>query len=179
MSYQILGTLTDNDGVYDEETGEVITEPTILEGYHVNTTEAIDGADEYLVTPTIPRVKFAGVETFYYSFPDESTAKQMMNYSIDEEGNEAYNPIPKSVKSVPESITKRQARQQLILMGIYDNVQPMIDAIEDDIERALANSYWNDSSIYERQHPQMVGLASALGIGTDQLDDAFIAASQL
>ncbi len=33
MNYQILGTLTNNDGVYDEETGEVITEPTILEGF--------------------------------------------------------------------------------------------------------------------------------------------------
>ena len=33
MNYQILGQLTANDGVYDEETGEVITEPTILEGF--------------------------------------------------------------------------------------------------------------------------------------------------
>ena len=73
MNYQILGTLTNNDGVYDEETGEVITEPTLLTGFHVNTTEAIEGADEYLVTPTVPRVVYAGVETFFYAFPDEAT----------------------------------------------------------------------------------------------------------
>ena len=73
MNYQILGTLTANDGVYDEETGEVITEPTILEGYHVNTTEAIEGADDYRVSPTVPRVVYAGVETFFYCFPDEAT----------------------------------------------------------------------------------------------------------
>ena len=73
MNYQILGQLTNNDGVYDEETGEVITEPTILEGFHVNTTEAIEGADEYLVSPTVPRVVYAGVETFFYAFPDEAT----------------------------------------------------------------------------------------------------------
>ena len=72
MNYQILGTLTNNDGVYDEETGEVITEPTILEGFHVNTTEAIEGADDYRVSPTVPRVVYAGVETFFYSFPDEA-----------------------------------------------------------------------------------------------------------
>ena len=73
MNYQILGILTDNDGVYDEETGEVITEPTILQGFHVNTTESIEGADEYLVSPTVPRVVYAGVETFFYAFPDEAT----------------------------------------------------------------------------------------------------------
>ena len=85
MNYQILGTLTNNDGVYDEETGETITEPTLLQGYHVNTTEAIDGADEYLVTPTIPRVKFAGVETFFYAFPDEATFRTYIPEEIVDE----------------------------------------------------------------------------------------------
>ena len=73
MNYQILGQLTNNDGVYDEETGEVITEPTLLQGFHVNTTEVIEGADEYRVSPTVPRVVYAGVETFFYCFPDEDT----------------------------------------------------------------------------------------------------------
>ena len=78
MNYQILGQLTNNDGVYDEETGEVITAPTILEGYHVNTTEAIEGADEYRVSPTVPRVVYAGVETFFYCFPDEDTFREFI-----------------------------------------------------------------------------------------------------
>ena len=85
MNYQILGQLTANDGVYDEETGEVITEPTILEGYHVNTTEAIEGADEYLVSPTVPRVVYAGVETFFYSFPDEATFRTYIPEEIVDE----------------------------------------------------------------------------------------------
>ena len=89
MNYQILGTLTNNDGVYDEETGEVITEPTILEGFHVNTTEAIEGADEYLVTPTVPRVVYAGSEygviTFFYAFPDEATFRTYIPEEIVDE----------------------------------------------------------------------------------------------
>ena len=85
MNYQILGTLTANDGIYNEETGEVITEPTILEGYHVNTTEAIEGADEYRVSPTVPRVVYAGVETFFYAFPDEATFRTYIPEEIVDE----------------------------------------------------------------------------------------------
>ena len=85
MNYQILGTLTNNDGVYDEETGEAITEPTFLQGYHVNTTEAIEGADEYRVSPTVPRVVYAGVETFFYSFPDEDTFRTFIPEEIVDE----------------------------------------------------------------------------------------------
>ena len=89
MNYQILGQLTNNDGVYDEETGEVITEPTILDGYHVNTTEAIEGADEYRVSPTVPRVVYAGVETFFYAFPDEATFRVFIPEEVIEDAVEA------------------------------------------------------------------------------------------
>ena len=88
MNYQILGTLTNNDGVYDEE-GEVITAPTILEGFHVNTTEAIEGADEYRVSPTVPRVVYAGVETFFYAFPDEATFRTFIPEEVIEDAVEA------------------------------------------------------------------------------------------
>ena len=74
MNYQILGEIQSPTGEFttDSEGFEIpITEPIV--GFHVNTTEAIDGADEYRVSPTVPRVVYAGVETFFYSFPDEST----------------------------------------------------------------------------------------------------------
>lgn len=53
----IVGTIYNDDGVYDEETGEVITSPTIKEGYHVNLILKIDFPDAltpYIVTPSIP-----------------------------------------------------------------------------------------------------------------------------
>ena len=80
---------------------------------------------------------------------------------------------------VPSSVTKRQGRQQMILMGVIGQIQPAIDAIQDATERALVQSFWEDSIEYERYHPQMISLANQLGFTDDQLDDAFRAASQL
>lgn len=76
-------------------------------------------------------------------------------------------------------VTKRQGRQQMILMGILDQVQVAIDSIEDPLQRALVQSFWNDSTQYERNHPQMIQLAQAIGLTDEQLDQAFIAAAEL
>lgn len=76
-------------------------------------------------------------------------------------------------------VTKRQGRQQMILMGILDQVQAAIDGIEDPLQRALVQSFWDDSTQYERNHPQMIQLAQAIGLTDEQLDQAFIEAAQL
>lgn len=80
---------------------------------------------------------------------------------------------------IPTAVTKRQARQQLILMGLLDSVQTAIDSIPDTTQRLLVQSFWDDSIQYERYHPQMLQLAQAVGLNDEQMDQAFIAASQL
>lgn len=80
---------------------------------------------------------------------------------------------------VPFSITKRQCRQQMILMGVIDQVQTAINSIEDPVTRALTQSFWDDSTVYERYHPQMISLSEAIGFSEQDLDNAFIAASKL
>ena len=80
---------------------------------------------------------------------------------------------------VPESVTKRQGRQQMILMDIIDQVQTAIDAISDPVQKALVQSFWDDSTEYERDHPQMTQLAQAIGFTDEQLDDTFIEAAKL
>lgn len=80
---------------------------------------------------------------------------------------------------VPASITKRQGRQQMILMGIIDQVQTAIDAIPDPTQKALVQSFWDDSAKYERNHPQMIQLAEIIGLTSEQLDQAFIEAAKL
>ena len=76
MNYYILATLYRNDAEYNEE-GEVIKEASAISGFHVNTDQPIEGAEEYIVEPTVPRQVFAGsdygVITYFYSFPDEDT----------------------------------------------------------------------------------------------------------
>jgi hypothetical protein len=60
-SMDIVGVIYNNDGVYDEETGEVLTPPTPMPGWHVNFKGTLpDGWDANLVTPITPYRKFAG-----------------------------------------------------------------------------------------------------------------------
>lgn len=58
----IVGEIYNNDGVYDEETMEVITPPTKMDGWHVNII--LQGAlpqslQEFIVTPSSPYRVFA------------------------------------------------------------------------------------------------------------------------
>ena len=54
-----IGTIYEG-GEYDPETGEVITPPVALNGWHVNYIgELPDGWDEFLVTPAEPYRVFA------------------------------------------------------------------------------------------------------------------------
>ena len=80
---------------------------------------------------------------------------------------------------VPESVTKRQGRQQMIFIGIIDQVQTAIDVISDPVQKALVQSFWDDSTEYERNHPQMIQLAQAIDFTDEQLDNAFIEAAKL
>ena len=71
----IIGTIY-TPGTYDAE-GNVITEPTPIPGWHVNSPQPIEGWDAYKVEPATPLRVYAGHETFFYSFADEAefTAK--------------------------------------------------------------------------------------------------------
>lgn len=81
--------------------------------------------------------------------------------------------------SVPVSVTRRQAKQALLLNGLLANVQPAIDAIPDAAQRAMIQIEWDDSQVFERDRPALIALGSALGLSDLQLDDLFIGAAQL
>lgn len=58
----IVGEIWNSDGVYDEETMEVITPPTKMDGWHVNIIldgELPEVLQEFLVTPNTPYRVFA------------------------------------------------------------------------------------------------------------------------
>ena len=80
---------------------------------------------------------------------------------------------------VPQTVTRRQARQALLLAGLLDNVQPAIDSIADPVQRSMAQIEWDDSQQFERERPLLIALAAALGLGEEALDNLFIQAAQL
>ena len=58
----IIGDIWNNDGVYDEETFEVITPPTKMDGYHINIIlqgGLPEALQEFIVTPNSPYRVFA------------------------------------------------------------------------------------------------------------------------
>ena len=58
----IIGEIWNNDGVYDEETFEVITPPTKKDGWHINIIleKSLPGPlEEFLITPENPYRVFA------------------------------------------------------------------------------------------------------------------------
>ena len=66
----IIGTIY-TPGTYDAE-GNVITEPTPIPGWHVNSPQPIEGWDAYKVEPATPMRVFAGYTTHFYAFDDEA-----------------------------------------------------------------------------------------------------------
>jgi hypothetical protein len=80
---------------------------------------------------------------------------------------------------VPQAVTRRQAKQALLLAGVLAQVQPAIDAITDSAARAMVQIEWDDSQVFERNRPALIGLAGALGMSPEQLDQLFITASGL
>lgn len=83
------------------------------------------------------------------------------------------------VQPVPREVTRRQAKQALLLAGLLDDVQPAIDAIPEATQRGLIQIEWDDSQVFERDRPALIALATALGLDSDDLDDMFRTASAL
>lgn len=82
-------------------------------------------------------------------------------------------------KYVPKSITVRQARQQLIVMGLIAQVESIIENTVDATQKAVLRNYWEYSQAFERNSPALVELGQGLGLTEAQLDDLFYQAAQI
>jgi len=154
--------------------GKLFAQPTEttpaaeLPGWHVNAPWPIAGWDAYKVTPATPRRVFGGQETVFYTFGAEA------DFLLALETADLSPPPP-----APASVTRRQARQALLLAGLLSQVQPAIDAIPNAAMRAMVQIEWDDSNEFDRYRPALIGLATALGMTSAQLDQLFITASKL
>ena len=81
--------------------------------------------------------------------------------------------------SVPRTVTRRQARQALLLRGKLALVQPAIDAIADTTQRGLMQIEWDDSLSFDRDRPSLIAIGAAVGYDSAGLDDIFIFANTL
>jgi hypothetical protein len=82
--------------------------------------------------------------------------------------------------AVPASVSARQIRLWLVRHGVsLAAVESAIDAIPDALQRDSVRVEWEYAPYVERSHPMLVPLAAALGLSEQQVDQAFVEASQL
>lgn len=87
--------------------------------------------------------------------------------------------VPLDVPTVPQVVSRRQARQALLLAGLLDSVPPAIAAIPDPVMRQMAQIEWDDSQEFQRMRPLLVQLGYAIGLDDAGLDALFTTAQGL
>lgn len=80
------------------------------------------------------------------------------------------SPTPVIPPPMP-SLTRRQLRLALLSIGITtEQIEAIIAAIPDATDRATALIEWQDANAYERHHPLIDDIASAIKVPADQID---------
>jgi hypothetical protein len=92
--------------------------------------------------------------------------------------------LPPASPPVPVSVTRRQARQALLLAGLLDEVPAAIAQLDDGTpegkqQMRLAQIEWEDSLEFERARPLVVEIGAAIGLDEAALDALFLTAAGL
>lgn len=80
---------------------------------------------------------------------------------------------------VPKVITMRQARLQLLTLGLLDDVEAVIASIQDTSMKRVVQIEWEYAKDVERNSPTIGMLAQAVGMNDEALDNLFIEAVKL
>jgi hypothetical protein len=100
-----------------------------------------------------------------------------------EEAGEVISVTPPRI--VPEQVSMRQARQALLMatnsdgVSLLSQVQVLIDAIADPMDREWMQIEWDRSQVVTRNRPSVVQIGTGLGLTAAQLDDMFVYAATL
>ncbi len=92
--------------------------------------------------------------------------------AITDEEAEALRPVP--VPSVPQVVSRFQARAALHLAGLLDDVEAMMALPETPV---LAKLAWADAQEFERESPTIAALAGQIGLTDAMVDELFITAA--
>ena len=79
---------------------------------------------------------------------------------------------------VPSIIPNWSLRAQLQIIGLFDNVQTMIDNLT-GTEKIVAVQQWEYGNQVERNHPLIIQIGTELGLTSQQIDQIFIDANNL
>lgn len=86
------------------------------------------------------------------------------------------DPAPQTQVEVPQTVTRFQARAALHLAGHLSAVESLM---ANDATPMLARLAWQDALTFERHSPTVAGMAQALGLSGEAIDQLFIMAAQI
>jgi len=121
---------------------------------------------------------YSGDKRTVYRIVDNTIESQeILSEDDTPEGWQDTEPTPE-----PEPITqvsRAQGKAALISAGLWSGVVSFVNAIPDDTQRALAEVALYDTTNWQRNSPFLSSAAEALDLTEQQLDDLFLAASQI
>jgi hypothetical protein len=100
-------------------------------------------------------------------------AQRIMPELVDGMWQERWELVDAPPEPVPTVVTMRQARLALLQAGLLDQVEGIIAAIEDPLERSSAQITWEYSIEVERDNPLVILLSTAFNLTTEQVDSMF------
>jgi hypothetical protein len=159
--------------------------------------------DEIIETPEVPVIRYVTylddgtLDGCYLQVPpeehvarmivvDDAASADWVRYRANEarDGIEPLPPAPPPPAPIPSRVTRRQARQALLLAGLLDDVPEAIAQLDDGTPEGnqkmrLAQIEWEDSLEFERARPLVIEIGMAVGLDADKLDALFVTAAGL
>ena len=91
----------------------------------------------------------------------------------------AANLEARRLSRVPQVVSRAQGKVALIQAGLWAQVLSFVAAIDDPLQKAVAEVALNDTSEWRRDSPFLAQAGAALGLTAEHLDDLFVAAAQM
>jgi len=206
MHYLIIGKLYKDDAVMNDD-GEVITPPTLLDGFHLNTSAKLKELDAFLTYPVSPKVQLNTEKQFFYTFADEAEFNSICMipvyetqqedytyYEQDEDGNSIGDELS-GVRNVQVETGELEFNTDLFIPNIPVpnevtmrqarlelNKRGLLDSVNSILasaDSAEAQIEWDYSNTIQRDNVLIATLAVALGLSNDDVDALFISAKKL
>ena len=121
------------------------------------------------VNPTSLPFVFDGARSI--RFPNDGTGYVEVDGSLPGGTETTLRSQP---KVVPQEVSPRQIRQALSRANLRTQVESAVAAGNQDLK-----DWWEFSTVFERNHSQVVSMGTALNQTSTQLDDLFILAASL
>lgn len=84
------------------------------------------------------------------------------------------SPVPDTPVDVPQTVNPRQIRQALTALGLRNAVETAVSTAGQDMQ-----DWWGFTPSFDRYHPEVLAMASTLGVTSAQVDALFIRAGSL